>query len=185
MKVNTAALILIDIQKGLDEHGFYGGNRNNPNAEENATAILNKWRQSNRPIFHIRHASQNLESPLHISKPGFEIKDKVKPLANEPVITKQVNSAFIGTDLKERLEEKDITDLVIVGLTTNHCVSTTVRMAANYGFSTYLVADATAAFDQLGLNDKKFDAELVHQIAVANLKDEFAKIVSTDQVLQL
>lgn len=180
---SKAALLLIDIQKGLDEWVFYGDNRNNLEAEGNAAKILGHWRNLNLPVFHIQHASQNLNSPLHASKPGFEIKKEVQPIRGEPIIVKHVNSAFIGTDLKARLEEKQITHLVIVGLTTNHCVSSTVRMASNYGFKTFLVADATAAFDQTGLMGEKFDADLVHEITLANLKDEFAELVTTEGLL--
>ena len=102
------ALLLIDIQKGLDVEEFYGGGRNNPFAENNAAQILTRWRKLELPIFHIRHSSQNPNSPLHKSHLGFEIKDEVKPDNNEPVITKDVNSAFIGTDLKERLDKAAI-----------------------------------------------------------------------------
>ncbi|UJH67753.1 cysteine hydrolase [Muricauda sp. SCSIO 65647] len=176
--------MLIDIQKGLDEHDFYGGNRNNPQAEENAAKILRYWRKRGQPIFHVRHSSQNPRSPLHASKSGFDIKEEVKPLENEPLFTKNVNSAFIGTDLEDVLKDNGINNIVMVGLTTNHCISTSVRMAANLGFETVLVSDACAAFDQMGINGKPFDAELIHQTALASLKDEFAQILSTAKLLE-
>lgn len=180
----NTALLLIDIQKGLDEHAFYGGKRNNPDAEKNAAKILTHWRKEKQPVFHVRHSSQNPESPLYASKLGFDIKDEVKPQEDEPLFTKNVNSAFIGTDLEQVLRNKSIKSVVLVGLTTNHCVSTSVRMAANLGFETLLVSDACAAFDQKGVNGQTFDAELVHQTALASLKDEFAQIVSTAQLLE-
>lgn len=74
----------------------------------------------------------------------------MKPIDGEIIIKKNVNSAFIGTDLKERLDNEKITKLVIVGLTTDHCVSTTTRMAGNYGFDTFIVSDPTAAFNKKG-----------------------------------
>ena len=95
-----------------------------------------------------------------------------------------MNSAFIGTDLEERLKSKNITDLVIVGLTTEHCVSTSTRMAANLGFNVTLISDATAAFDKKGINGEQFSAELAHSIALANLKDEFAKVIDTEAYLE-
>ncbi len=176
--------MLIDIQKGLDEHNFYGGNRNNLQAEENAAKILMHWRKEGGPIFHVRHSSLNPRSPLHASKPGFDIKAAVKPLENEPLFTKNVNSAFIGTDLEKVLRDNGINTIVVVGLTTNHCISTSVRMAANLGFETVLVSDACAAFDQIGINGELFDAELVHQTTLASLKDEFAQIVSTARLFE-
>ena len=185
LKEQNTALILIDIQKGFDEEEYWGGNRNNKDAEEKSALILNKWRELNLPIFHIVHSSQNPISRLHESDPGFEIKDEVKPIDGEPIIKKDVNSAFIGTDLKERLDSKGINKLVIIGLTTNHCVSTTTRMAGNFGFDTLLISDATATFDRIGINGELFDSEIIHQTTLANLNNEFAKVINTKELLEL
>ena len=181
---HNAALLLIDIQKGLDEEDYYGGNRNNPDAEAKAAQILHRWREHKLPIFHIQHSSQNPKSKLHRSHPGFEIKEEVKPLPGEPIIVKEVNSAFIGTDLKALLDKQSIETLVIVGLTTNHCVSSTARMAGNYGYHTILISDATATFDRVGINGEVYASELIHLTTLASLKDEFAKIWSTEQLLK-
>ena len=105
------------------------------------------------------------------------------PKNDEPVITKNVNSAFIGTNLKEQLDHQNITTLVIIGITTNHCVSTTTRMAGNYGYETYLISDATAAFDRLGINGEKYDSELIHLTTLANLNDEFAVVWNSEKLL--
>lgn len=70
----------------------------------------------------------------------------MQPLPGEVVIQKFVNSAFIGTNLEEQLREDKCNAVVVVGLTTNHCVETTTRMAGNLGFTTYLVSDATGYF---------------------------------------
>ncbi len=185
MKFSTeaTALLLIDVQKGLDEWDFYGGNRNNLDAEVNMATILAKWRQLRLHCYHVKHSSQNPSSPLHASKAGFEIKPEVTPLAHEPVITKNTNSAFINTLLEKDLKTKGITSVVIVGLTTNHCISTSVRMAANLGFITYVIADATATFDSIGWNGEKFDSELMHQTTLASLNKEFATILTTQELL--
>jgi len=177
-------LLLIDIQKGLDDWDYYGGHRNNLDAEANAAKILAHFREKELPVFHVRHSSQNPESPLHPSKAGFAIKDEVRPMGDEPVITKNVNSAFIGTDLEARLKDMSPSPLIILGLTTNHCISTSVRMASNLGFATVLVADATAAFDRTGVNGERFDAELIHQTCLASLQEEFARITTTEKLLQ-
>lgn len=184
LKELNTALILIDIQKGFDDKEYWG-NRNNKGAEQKSAMILKKWRELNLPIFHIVHSSQNPISRLHKSHEGFEIKNEVKPISGEPVIEKNVNSAFIGTDLKERLERKEIKDLVIVGLTTNHCVSTSTRMAGNFGFNVLLISDATATFDRIGINGEVFDAETMHQTALASLNNEFAKVINTKQLFEL
>ena len=178
------ALILIDFQNGFDHEEYWGGNRNNKNAEGNAQLILQQWRNISLPLFHIRHSSQNRNSLLYKSNPGFKIKDEVKPIDGEIVITKNVNSAFIGTNLKAELDSEEIECVVIAGLTTNHCVSTTVRMAGNLGYETIVISDATATFDRTGIFGEKYSAEIIHLTSLANLKDEFAEIMDTEQMLK-
>ena len=118
-------------------------------------------------------------------QPGNQFLELTKPAEGEIVIQKNVNSAFIGTNLQEILIEKEIENLVVVGLTTDHCVSTSVRMAGNYGYNTYLVEDATATFDKIGVNGEKFPAQLIHDTALASLNEEFATVITTSDVVKL
>jgi nicotinamidase-related amidase len=179
-RTDRPALLLVDIQKGFDDIEYWGGQRNNPDAEEKASALLGLWREYHLPVFHIQHCSSNPQSLLHETKDGNAFKPIVTPMGDEPIIKKNVNSAFIGTDLKMRLDDLKITKLVIAGLTTDHCVSTTTRMAGNYGFDTFLVSDATATFNKKGVDGQNYPAELIHATALASLSNEFATIVTTD-----
>lgn len=178
------ALLLIDIQQGFYNVDYWGGHRNNPDAEANAQKLLHFWRENKLPIFHVKHCSTNPNSLLAEGNIGNEIQEIVQPLPDEPVIKKNVNSAFIGTTLKEQLDDKKINHLVIAGLTTDHCVSTTTRMAGNLGYKTFLVEDATATFDKVGPDGKKYSAEIIHETAIASLHEEFAIIIKTDEVLK-
>ena len=179
---DNPALILIDIQKGFDDIDYWGGQRNNPEAEENASRLLELWRNHSLPIFHIKHCSSNPNSRLAEGNPGNNFKEMVLPLDGEPIIRKNVNSAFIGTDLKQQLENSGINKLVIIGLTTDHCISTTARMAANYGFKTYVVYDATATFNKKGFKGEPYSAQLIHDTALASLSGEFATIIKSYQL---
>ncbi|MFA7326361.1 MAG: cysteine hydrolase family protein [Candidatus Kapaibacterium sp.] len=181
---SSPTLLLIDLQKGFENQEYWGGNRNNKNAEANCKLLLNKWRELELPIYHIRHSSTNPNSPLHNSKIGFDFIAGLEPKNHELEIIKSVNSAFIGTDLDEQLRSNGINSLVISGLTTNHCVSTTVRMAGNLGYKTTLVLDATATFERIGVNGEKFDSELIHQTTLANLNGEFAEVLTTRAVVE-
>lgn len=110
--------------------------------------------------------------------------------------------------LEPYLREKGICQILFAGLTTDHCVSTTVRMAANLGVvdrllgqkggasvrvksdgthetevvvekgRIILVADATATFGKGG-----FDSETVHKVSVASLEGEFADVIGTEEVV--
>ena len=178
---SRTALIIIDVQAGLDDPAL--GQRNNPDAESNMARLLAAWRRRRRPIFHIQHMSTEANSPLRPELPGNAIKTIAAPQADEPVIQKQVNNAFVGTDLEERLHRADIRCLVIIGLTTDHCVSTSARMAGDLGFETIVVADATAAHETQSYDGTHYSAETVHALALANLHQEFATILNTDQLL--
>ncbi len=182
--MTKTALVLIDIQSALQETGFYGSERNNPHAEANAQSILQFFRDKGWPVFHVKHDSSNPESPLAPGKPGNSFNPLVAPLDHEPVFRKSVNSGFIGTNLEQALRKVAVTDLVIVGLTTEHCVSTTARMAANLGFNNTLVSDATAAFDKIGANGKRYPAELIHEISLETLRDEFAEVIDSESLLK-
>jgi nicotinamidase-related amidase len=183
-KPSGPALILIDIQKGFANIEYWGGKRNNPDAEFRAGELLSVWRENDLPVFHVQHCSTNPSSPLHETHAGNQFNDLVIPKEGERIIKKNVNSAFIGTDLQAQLNHAKITTLVIAGLTTDHCISTTTRMAGNLGYETFLVAAATATFDKKGINGQIFPAELIHQTALASLDKEFATIITIDVTKQ-
>jgi nicotinamidase-related amidase len=177
--VNAAAtaLLVIDVQQGFDDPAW--GRRNNPEMEARVAEMLDAWRVFRLPILHARHMSTLSGSPLRPGQPGNEFKPAAVPRANEPVIEKRVNSCFIGTALDEHLRRSGIAGLILAGLTTNHCVSTTARMAGNLGYAVRVVSDATAAFDRTGPDGVHYPAELVHAVALSDLHGEFADVVDS------
>lgn len=178
---DNTALIIIDVQAGLDDPRL--GRRSNPAAEGNIVRLLAAWRAAGRPIFHVQHMSTEPNSPLRPELPGNALKREVAPQGDEPLIQKQVNNAFVGTDLEARLRGRGIQSVVIAGLTAEHCVSTTARMASDLGFATVVVADATASHEQQGYDGIHYPAETIHTLSLISLQDEFATILTTDQVL--
>lgn len=177
-----AVLLVIDMQQGFDDPVW--GRRNNPLLEERVSELLDVWRMTGRPVYHAKHMSTSPHSPLRPGQPGNELKATAVPRVDEPVIEKSVNSCFIGTPLEASLRRRGYHTLVMVGLTTNHCVSTTARMAGNLGFSTWLAGDATATFDRIGPDGVAYTAEQIHAISLSDLHGEFATVVSTDQILE-
>ncbi len=180
--MENKALIIVDVQKAFDDQKW--GERNNPNAEENISKILEMWREKNGQVIYIKHMSDNPNSVFYPEHKGFEIKDIVEPKEEDTIITKKVNSSFIGTNLEELLIQNSITTVVITGLTTPHCVSTTTRMSGNLGFNTYLVSDATAAFGMTDHHNQYYNPDTIHDISLATLHDEFATILSTEQLIK-
>ncbi|RAH58224.1 Isochorismatase hydrolase [Aspergillus piperis CBS 112811] len=220
---HPTALLLIDNQNGFTHPTHWGPTRSNPNYEANIQSLLTTFRntlttpssppsfqqqqqhQHLHEIIHIFHSSTTPTSPLHptyttpTGEPGIDPLPMCNPLPTEKQIWKHVNSSFIGTELEEYLREKEIRQLIVAGLTTDHCVSTTVRMAANLGVvdrvkssekeggeevvvdkgRIILVSDATATFAKGG-----WDAETVHQVSVASLDGEFAEVRGVREVVR-
>lgn len=178
---NQTPLIVIDVQKGFDDPCW--GERNNPQAEENIAKLLDEWRRMKRPVIHVHHCSTETDSPLREDRPGNKVKDFAEPAEGEAVFKKNVNSAFIGTELEPWLKDRACKTLVIVGLTTDHCVSTSVRMAANLGFQVFLISDATAAFSKNGPDGTYYSAEQIHSVHLASLNKEFCSVCDTSTIL--
>ena len=177
----SAALMLIDLQRAIDHPSW--GTRNNPDAESNIASLLKAWRSTGRPIYHIRHDSTEPESHYRPGQPGHDFKPEAQPLGGEAVISKRTNSAFIGTDLEQRLRAAGQSVLVVAGVITNNSVEATVRMAGNLGFETYLVEDASFTFWRADWSGTTRSAGEIHAMSLANLDGEYCTVVRTGEVL--
>ncbi|KAJ9603654.1 hypothetical protein H2200_011840 [Cladophialophora chaetospira] len=215
---SPTCLLLIDTQRGLNtNNGFYGTDRSTPRLEDNISSLLSAARSYNTStelspsvtfsakdelfpavqIIHVFHQSSNPESPLHISgkaqKDGILFMPCAQPNEEseyETVFSKTLVSAFADGKVKEVLERMRISQLVVAGIATDHCVSTSVRWAKDLGVvkddwndrtkegKIVIVSDATACFGKGGI-----DAETVQKVHLASLEGEFAKVMSTQEVL--
>ena len=185
---SDTCLLLIDVQKGVNALGHWGGptgRRNNPNAEQQMIALLGEFRSRGLPVAFTRHDSRESDSPLKLSLETGQQLPGLEPGGTDIVVTKDVNSGFIGTSLEIELRRADVKRLVVVGFFTNMCVETTVRMAGNSGFDTYLVEDACATTNRVGPDGADHDPDLVHQMSVASLHGEFCTAISTMDAMAL
>ena len=177
-----AVLLPIDMQQAFDSKPW--PRRWNENVDRNGLALLEAWRKAKRPIIHVRHDSIVDGSSLHPSSPGNQFRPGFGPQGDEPLITKSVNSAFIGTDLDLRLKRLGARHVVTFGISTDMCVSTTVRTGANMGWDMILVPDASDCFDLSDGNGGTIAAEAVQAAHVATLGFEFCRLMPTQELLQ-
>ena len=175
------SLVLIDLQAGFCEPAW--GTRSNPALEKNVAALLAAFRGARLPIFHLRHDSLDPDSPLKRGQPGFAFLPEAEPLGGERVFTKRRHAAFVGTRLASAL--RGLGRPIFAGLTADHCVSTSVRLAHDLGFQPFVVADAVATFPRRGPSGKRFAAREVQDAALASLAEEFAEITYTKHLVRI
>jgi nicotinamidase-related amidase len=179
------ALLIIDVQVGIDESRHWGGNRNNPEAEGNIRLLLTEWRKKQWPVILVQHCSTSGESPFHSTSEGNKLKEFVSINPGETLIRKKTANAFLNTGLEETLRNLGAGSLVVTGFITNNSVESTARMAGELGFKTTVVSDATATFNKKGIDGTIYSSELIHQISLSNLSGEYAEIKSTKEVLTI
>jgi nicotinamidase-related amidase len=181
--LDRAILLPIDMQRAFDTSPW--PRRWNEEVDANGLALLDAWRGAGRPIIHVRHDSVQPGSSLAPGSAGNAFRPGFEPRAGEPLLTKSVNSAFIGTDLDLRLKRLGAKHVVTFGISTDMCVSTTVRTGANMGWDMILVPDACDCFDLPDRQGGTIPAEEVQRAHVATLAFEFARTMTTSEVSAL
>ncbi|WP_420960212.1 cysteine hydrolase family protein [Brucella sp. IR073] len=178
----TQALIIIDVQKAIDDPKW--GRRGQPEAEAAMARLLAAWRERRLPVIHIRHDSTDPQSPYLPGTDGNEFKAEVAPRMGEPVVDKRTNNAFIGTDLMDVLDELQVGRLVVAGVLLENSVDATVRMAANLGFEVTVAEDAVASIDRKDRNGRTWTAEEVHALTLSILDGEYARISTAQAIIE-
>ncbi|KAF7313122.1 putative beta-galactosidase A [Mycena kentingensis (nom. inval.)] len=165
---SKTALVVIDVQRAFGMKLYAAGRAFFPPLDlvsSNIERTIAAFRAAGLPVLHVHHSSLLADSHLN----------------------PHVNSGFIGTGLEAHLRDNAIDKLVIVGLTTSHCVSTTTRMAGNLGWPVYLARDATGMFERAPApgdgSSKVFDAQTMHEVALSELHDEFAEVVTAEDIV--
>ena len=182
------ALLVVDAQKGINDLQHWGGTngrRNNPDAEEHIQHLIDAFRSRHLAVIFTAHDSRQAVSPLKLGTPGGEFLEGIVPRPGEAIIRKDINSSFLGTSLELELRRRSISRLVTVGYFTNFCVESSVRMAGNMGYDSYLLPDACATCNRIGFDGVDYDPDVVHNLAVASLHGEFATALSISNALEL
>ncbi|KAI1195312.1 isochorismatase [Nemania serpens] len=193
------ALLLIDVQEGFKDPKFTSWST--PDFEANVTSLLAAFRGAeNAHVIHVCHHSRSEASSLHPSQPGVQFSEYAAPRPGEPVRSKDVNSALVGTDVDSIIRDLGIQRLVIAGLTTGHCISTSARMASNMRVVDHphggvaaghdapgeiiVVSDATAMYGH-HYKGEFIDGDTLHRLNLATLDPEFCLVRDTAEVLGL
>ncbi|MGB8712185.1 MAG: isochorismatase family protein [Onishia taeanensis] len=179
---DAAALLLIDLQKAIDDVEL-NGMHSNPALDDRVDELLSCWRGGNGHIVHVRHFSHTPGSLYRSGHAGAEFKASATPRVGERIVTKHVESPFIGTDLDIWLRRHGVSRLVVAGVSTGHAVSTAARHAHCLDFGVVVVSDACASFPIDDIDGQRWAAEDVQHFSLSLLGSHYARITSTQEVV--
>jgi nicotinamidase-related amidase len=178
------ALLLVDIQ---NDYFPGGGNplEGSVAAAANAARLLEFFRRSEHPVFHVQHVSNRPGAACFLpGTDGVKIHERVAPRAGEIVLQKHHPNAFRGKELLTQLSMACVARLVICGMMTHMCVDATVRAAADFKLECVVAGDACAT-KALSYGGRAVAAQDVQAAFLAALAAAYAKVLSTDEALAL
>lgn len=183
LEAKSTALVVIDFQ-----NEYFSGKMPIPDG----TKALNKTKQlvsfahqHKMPVYFVRHVGP-ANGPLFAEGSKFaEFHKDLQPSAQDVVVTKATPSSFVGTDLDKQLKQKGIKTLIVTGLMTHMCVSSTARDAVPLGYGVIIPEDATATRDLASWDNKVVDHATLQRAALAGVADVFAEIKTTQGVLAM
>ncbi|MEA1048481.1 isochorismatase family cysteine hydrolase [Lamprobacter modestohalophilus] len=169
LKPNETALLCIDVQNyGMVLHDdpaerarwapFH--ERMRGKVIPRLQALQQQFRDNGLDVIHARIACQledGRDRSLSQKLPGWnnllmpkdseasQIIPELAPAPGEIVVTKTTDSAITGTNLRLILSNMGIRNLIVTGIYTDQCVSSTVRSLADESFQVILVEDCCAA----------------------------------------
>lgn len=144
------ALLVIDVQQALID--------DQPARKDefmlNLTLLITAAHKNDTEVIYVRHDG-GVEDTLAFGSAGWQLERSLTPLENERLFDKRFSSAFRQTGLREYLDAQEITQLVICGMQTEHCIDTSVKVAFEYGFDVIIPSGGTTTYSNPFLSGDK------------------------------
>jgi ureidoacrylate peracid hydrolase len=192
LKPQESAVLVIDMQNDFcHPQGHFGKQNLNLTYTHEMIPrlkwLVDKGRNRGVMIFHVRsYMDEKFLAPPMIARnkqlgrqKGICLKEswgaefyEILPAENDVVLTKHAYSAFVGTNLKDRLSEKGIKSIMVTGVLTNVCCESTLRDGFMLGFFTFLVEDCCASIDKAA-----------HLATVENVQKYFGWVVKSQDAI--
>jgi nicotinamidase-related amidase len=181
--MSNSALVIVDIQ-----NDYFPGGRMTlheiERAAENARKLLEHFRSTGRPTFHIQHTWEDASAPFFVAgTPGAAIHESVAPRQGEPVVVKHFPNSFRESTLLDELRRAGATQLTICGAMSHMCIDATTRAAADLGFDCTVAHDACATRD-VEFEGAKVAADDVHAAYMSALGFAYAKVIPTTEAIR-
>ena len=174
----SAALVVIDLQKGI----IVPPTAPYPAADivGRAARLAKAFREKNLPVVFV-NVTGAPPGRVNIQRPGgaraanwAELAADLHVEPTDAALSKQRWGAFIGTSLQEYLEQHNVTQIFLAGISTTIGVESTARSAFDYGYNVVMVIDA--------MTDRDADA---HHNSVEKIFPRLGETELTENVLQM
>lgn len=169
-------LLVIDTQKQITNTALYNFDR----FVSNVKKLIKAARENHIEVIYVRH-DDGPGQELTKGTVGFEIYEEFEPVEEEKIFDKTVNSPFKDSGLLEYLTEKQISQIIAVGLQTDYCMDAAVKCGFEHGFHMIVPEETNSTFDNQYLS-----AEAAYRYYNEFLwKDRYADCISMEKTLAL
>ncbi len=182
-RLSEAVLIVIDMQRE-----YLDGSVPLPDLQatlKGTADLLKVARANNTPVIHVVNKGPKGNLLFNDEGPYYTELSEVAAIAGEATVIKHLPNSFAGTNLHALIQATDRKQLIIAGCTTHVCVSATARAALDLGYQSTVVANATTSRNLFDHKGNKIPAEIVTQVALAELRDAFAVVVEDVSELKI
>ena len=169
-------LLVVDTQKLLINNKLY----NLESFITNIRRLINISRKNNIEVLYVIH-DDGVGSDLTKGKDGFEIYEEFKPMEQEKVFVKNINSSCRGTGLLEYLREQGEKDIIVVGLQTDKCIDATIKCGFEHGFNMIVPSYANSTVD----NDFFSGEQSYNYYNEFIWNDRYAKCIPINEVFNM
>ena len=135
-------LLVIDMQKGIVDEDLYAFDK----FMDRTVRLIDAARKNNVEVVFVQHDAGK-GSGLSVGDEAFGIIDRIRPMQDEKVYVKTINSCFGNKDFKQYMKSREDKRLMIVGLQTNYCIDATVKSAFERGYEVIIPEGTNSTFD--------------------------------------
>ena len=169
-------LLVIDVQKGITDDRLY----NFKEFEKNIITLIDRARENAIEVIYVQH-DDGPGTGFSVGDEEYEIYDKIKPLEQEKIYRKTVNSCFGNSDLKDYLKQSGEDTLIIIGLQTDFCIDASVKSAFENGYNVIVPQGANSTFDNEYM-DKEKSYKYYNEFIWPN---RYAQCISVEETIAL
>ena len=174
--MDNTVLLVVDVQTCMIKEQPYNVSQLLANIQK----LLCAAREHGLEVIYVRHEDEE-GGDLERDSEGWEIYSDIAPITGEKIFDKHFNSAFLKTGLKEYLNDKKVSSIILVGLQTEYCIDATCKAAFEHGFRILIPEETNTTFGNEFLSGEKLYEYYNYKI----WNHRFAQIIPMEEVIAL